>query len=1174
MLAGVPEGYDGAVLADYASEVGRILFVARDDRRMAAVVESIEFFGSDIEYISMPAWDCLPYDRVSPRADILARRVDALTTLVEKGQSGGTTSEVDPPLVVLTTVAAVLQRLPPLSQFSASRLAISMQSDVSRQQIMEYLKKYNFQGTATVMEPGDFAVRGGILDLFPSGRDTPLRLDFFGDELESMRAFDPVSQRTIAEEVGFDLSPVGEITLDDDAIERFRVGYRALFGAASDKDILYESVSGGRRYQGMEHWLPLFHESLDSLFDYLGNTVLVLDHEFDEARRARVEMVADCYEARQATSARGLTLMDIPYNPLPPDRLYLTDSDWDTAVKGMPVMALQPFAAPGNPDGITDAGGRPGRDFADARAKVGTNLYDALRAFIEETIDGGRSVIFASSSEGSRQRFMKIAAEHGINAAPASEPVSWPDMKALRETRVWSVVLDIGHGFSTPEFVLVAEQDVFGERAGAGPRRRIKPENFLADVSSLSPGDLVVHDEHGIGRFHNLITLEVAAASHDCLQIEYERGDKLFVPVENIEVLSRYGEDEGGVKLDSLGGAGWQARKARMKNRIRELADQLIKVAAGRELSTGEVIRFETGPYEEFSAAFAFEETDDQAAAIRDVMMDLEKGRPMDRVICGDVGFGKTEVALRAAYVTAMEGMQIAIVVPTTLLARQHFQLFAQRFADFPVRVAHVSRLVSSSEVKCVKEGLSSGDIDIVIGTHALLAKDVKFDRLGLVIVDEEQHFGVAHKERLKTLKANVHVLTITATPIPRTLQLALTGVREMSLITTPPVDRLAVRTFILPQDPVVIKEAIKRERFRGGQIFYVAPRVADIPRLQEFLAELVPDLKIAVAHGQLAPAKLEEVIGKFYDGAYDLLLSTNIIESGLDLPSVNTIIVNRADMFGLAQLYQLRGRIGRSKVRGYAYLTLPRDRQLTPAARRRLEVMQSLDSLGAGFMLASHDLDIRGAGNLLGEEQSGHIREVGIELYQQMLEDAVVEARKAASGDGEEGGTLPTPTGTDYSPSIDVGIPVLIPDNYVADLRVRLSLYRRIANLNGRSEIEAFAMELIDRFGELPEAVENLLETVAIKRLCLEAGVARLEAGSKGAVISFHEDRFDNVKGLVEFVTSQAGTARLRPDQKLVFNRNWEEQSDRMAGVRYLLGELSALRRGGGNGQDCEPES
>ncbi|MFQ5766054.1 MAG: transcription-repair coupling factor, partial [Rhodospirillales bacterium] len=625
-------------------------------------------------------------------------------------------------------------------------------------------------------------------------------------------------------------------------------------------------------------------------------------------------------------------------------------------------------------------------------------------------------------------------------------------------------------------------------------------------------------------------------------------GDKLFLPVENIEVISRYGAEDAGAALDRLGGAAWQARKAKLKQWVREMADELIRVAAARALRTGARIAPTDGLLDEFSARFPFAETDDQAKAIDDVMADLATDRPMDRLICGDVGFGKTEVALRAAFAAALDGRQVAVVVPTTLLCRQHFQTFQDRFRGFPVRVEQVSRLVPAKRQRDVKQGLADGTVDIIIGTHALLAKDVAFRDLGLLVIDEEQHFGVAHKERLKALKSDVHVLTLTATPIPRTFQLALTGLREMSLIATPPVDRLAVRTFVLPYDPVIIREAVLREKFRGGQTFCVCPRTSDLGRVAKALKDLVPEITVATAHGRVAARELEDVMTRFYDGAVDVLVSTNIIESGLDLPAVNTIIIHRADMFGLAQLYQLRGRVGRSKVRAYAYLTLPPGRLLTPAADKRLEVMQTLDTLGAGFSLASHDLDIRGAGNLLGPEQSGHIREVGIELYQQMLEEAVAEAR------GLDGGRAPE---DDWSPAIGIGMPVMIPESYVGDLTVRMGLYRRLAWLAEEGEIEAFAAELIDRFGPLPEAVENLLQTMALKKLCREAGVEKVEAGPRGAVVSFRRDHYANPAGLVEWITGQRETAKLRPDHTLVFMRDWEAPAERLRGARYLVGEL-----------------
>jgi transcription-repair coupling factor (superfamily II helicase) len=636
------------------------------------------------------------------------------------------------------------------------------------------------------------------------------------------------------------------------------------------------------------------------------------------------------------------------------------------------------------------------------------------------------------------------------------------------------------------------------------------------------------------------------------LRVIYAGDDKLFVPVENIEVLSRFGSEEADVQLDRLGGLAWQSRKARVKQRIREIAAELIAVAAERQLRQGEVLPAPEGLYEEFAARFPYPETEDQLRAIAETLTDMASGKPMDRLICGDVGFGKTEVALRAAFVAALSGTQVAVIVPTTLLARQHFRTFQQRFAGLPVRIGQLSRFVLPREAKAIKAGLAEGGIDIVVGTHALLAKDIKFRHLGLLVVDEEQHFGVKQKEKLKRLKSNVHILTLTATPIPRTLQLALSGVREMSIIATPPVDRLAVRTFVMPYDGVVIREAVLREHHRGGQCFYVVPRISDIDHVKELLTRIAPEIKVCVAHGRMAASALEAVMGAFDEGSYELLLSTNIIESGLDMPAANTMVIHRSDMFGLARLYQLRGRIGRGKVRAYAYLTLPAGKALSETAQRRLKVMQTLDTLGAGFTLASHDLDIRGAGNLLGEEQSGHVREVGIELYQHMLEEAVAEARSSAAG-------LAAPA-EEWTPQITVGTSVLIPDSYVADLGVRLGLYRRIATLLDQREIDAFAAELVDRFGKLPQEVDNLLEIIAIKRLCRDAGIEKVEAGPKGVVFAFRGNRFANPGGLAAFIHKQVGTAKLRSDHKLVLARAWDDPRARVSGLTRLLRELAAV--------------
>ncbi len=719
-----------------------------------------------------------------------------------------------------------------------------------------------------------------------------------------------------------------------------------------------------------------------------------------------------------------------------------------------------------------------------------------------------------------------------------------------RATRRCSPFSAWSSGFETDDIAVISEQDILGDRLVRPRKASRKLENFISEVTSLASGDLVVHVEHGIGRFIGLQTLEVSGAPHDCLELHYAAETKLFLPVENIELLSRYGSDGANVELDRLGGSGWQTRKARLKNRIREIAGELIKIAAERMLHEAPKLPVQAGIYDEFCARFPYEETEDQLTAIQSTLKDLEIGRPMDRLICGDVGFGKTEVALRAAFAVALDGKQVAVVVPTTLLARQHAKTFSERFKGFPVQVAQASRLIASKELTQVKKGLTDGSIDIVVGTHALLGKAIKFRDLGLLIVDEEQHFGVSHKERLKQLRAEVHVLTLSATPIPRTLQLALTGVRELSIIASPPVDRLAVRTFVAPHDPLMIREALLRERYRGGQAFYVAPRIEDLAGVKDFLDKNVPEMKVAVAHGQMPPTVIEDIISAFYDGKYDILLSTTIVESGLDIPNANTLIVHRADMFGLAQLYQLRGRVGRSKLRAYALFTLPAQQKITAQAEKRLTVLQSLETLGAGFQLASHDLDIRGAGNLLGEEQSGHIKEVGFELYQSMLEEAIVNLKAGVA----------EPAADRWSPQITIGMPVLIPEDYVADLAVRLSLYRRLADLDTDEEIDNFAAELRDRFGVLPDEVRYLFKVAAIKAYCRRANVEKVDAGPKGAVISFRDNSFAHPDRLVFFIRQHGQAAKVRPDMKVVFFQDWETPEERLTGVTEILRQLANL--------------
>ncbi|MFL5192064.1 MAG: transcription-repair coupling factor, partial [Microvirga sp.] len=896
---------------------------------------------------------------------------------------------------------------------------------------------------------------------------------------------------------------------------------------------------------GLEHWMPLFHDHLDTLLDYLPGIPVVFDALADDAAAERLAQVKDYYDARREGMGQNQSGV-APYRPLPPDALYFKPEEWSERTAGLPLARLTPFALPESAGRLViDCEARQGRNFIAERADENANVFEAVIRHIRDLQAAKKRVMLGAWTEGSRERLCHVLQDHDLRQ---TKPIArFSDAMAYPRNEIPVGIWPLESGFETADLVVVSEQDILGDRLVRQKRKSKRPQDFLTEVAALTPGDLVVHVDHGIGRFEGLKTIEAAGAPHDCLELHYAGGDRLFLPVENIELLTRYGSEETEVQLDKLGGGAWQARKARMKQRIREMAGALMKIAAARILKDAPRLTPPEGLYDEFASRFPYDETEDQLNAIEAVLDDMASGRPMDRLVCGDVGFGKTEVALRAAFVAAMGGKQVAVVVPTTLLSRQHYRTFCDRFRGLPLNVAQASRFVPAAEMKKTKEGLADGSVDIVIGTHAVLGKTIKFKDLGLIIVDEEQHFGVSHKERLKELRAEVHVLTLSATPIPRTLQLALTGVRELSLITTPPVDRLAVRTFITPFDPLLIREALLRERYRGGQAFYVVPRLDDLGDVKAFLDKEVPEAKVAVAHGQMAAGQLEDVMTAFYEGKYDILLSTTIVESGLDIPTANTLIVHRADMFGLSQLYQLRGRVGRSKTRAYALFSVPANKSLTVQAERRLKVLQTLDTLGAGFQLASHDLDIRGAGNLLGEEQSGHIKEVGYELYQQMLEEAVAQLKAGIEEPAED----------QWSPTIAVGSPVMIPESYIADLQLRLGLYRRLSTFETDQEIDAFRAELVDRFGPVPSEVDQLLKIMAIKVLCRRANVEKVDGGPKGIIISFRDNSFANPAGLISYVTEQASFAKVRPDMKIVFIRDVETPDERIKASTTILRSL-----------------
>jgi len=1146
LFAHAPEGFDAFLCADLARALARaaegrpavFVHVARDAARSAQFREALRFANPDVEILDIPGWDCQPYDRVSPHANVVARRMTAFSRLARASSSA------ERPRVVTTTADCLLQRAPPKKMVAAESFSAAPGNVVKLDELARWLEANGFLRASTVRETGEYAQRGGLIDLYPPGLPAPIRLDFFGDTLESIRSFDPETQRATGQLRALDLTPMSELRLTSDTMRRFRQNYAARFGGQTRGDALYEAVSEGRRHHGMEHWLPLFYERMDTLFDYLGDAPLMLDALVEDAAGERLKQIADYYDARK--EAYDLDPAVSNYKPLEPAALYLTSDEWRGALEERGAAQFSPFASE-RADAV-DCGARPGRDFAPERNEPEVNVFQAAVDHVQALRGAGETVIVAGWSDGSCERLGHVLREHGLKDFALVN--SLPAALARGPGGVALAVLGVEHGFETDAYALVGEQDILGDRLVRRRRARRPTENLLGEIAALTAGDIVVHVDYGIGRFVGLNTLDSGGVRRDYLEVHYADDQKLYVPVENFELLSRYGGEDAEAQLDRMGAPSWQHRKARMKNRIREMAKGLIAIAAQRQLRAAPKLAPPEGLYDEFCARFPYDETEDQLAAIDAVLDDLAAGRPMDRLVCGDVGFGKTEVALRAAFAAAINGKQVAVVAPTTLLARQHYKTFSARFAGLPIRIGRLSRMVGAAETRETKKGLAEGTVDIVCGTHALLGKGVSFKDLGLVIIDEEQHFGVGHKERLKELRAEVHVLTLSATPIPRTLQLAMTGVRELSLITTPPVDRLAVRSFVSPFDPLIVREALLRERYRGGQAFFVCPRIEDLEEAAAFLRENLPEAKFVIAHGQMPATELEEKMSAFYDGKFDILLSTTIVESGLDIPSANTLIVWRADMFGLAQLYQLRGRVGRSKTRAYALFTTPANRMITPQAQKRLEVLQSLDTLGAGFQLASHDLDIRGAGNLLGDEQSGHIKEVGYELYQQMLSDAITLLKAGVEEPQEEA----------WSPTIAIGAPVTIPEDYIPDLTLRLQLYRRLSTLETDQDIEAFAAEMIDRFGPIPPEVEQLLEIVAIKALCRRAHVEKVDAGPKGVILSFRDNLFADPAGLVRYVAEQGASAKVRPDMRIVFIREFETMKQRLAGTRRILRALVGI--------------
>lgn len=1102
---------------NYFSKIKPTIFICRDNSHLDEVTSQVKTLSPKLKIITFPEWDSFPYSLSSPHFGITHKRLEGLYALIE-GET---------PSLILISPLAFLQKLPPIPLLKDLNEIIAKGQKIPRDNFLSRLRCYGYKREDNVIKCGDFSIRGNLIDLFPLGYKHPIRLDFFGDEIEGLRFFDSYSQKTLKKVNHIILRPVNEVIQTPDTAKLFKTRYLNL-PYASETDLVYQSVLLGRDYLGIEQWLPLFYEECSSLLDYIPQNFTWFTDQEALSRLENLKEKINSYSKERS------------HNQLPSVK---AESFYQLDTSRLTVSLFYPYQEKENL-------------FKVRQVFFPKENNQAIKEKVIERRSKGGFVVFTSSTNN-RKDYLKKKLEETLSFQ-GEDCFQWPENQT--SGGIFFLIGDFKESFETPEFSLITEEDFLGKEFLKKRTKSKEKKNILQGKLNLIPNELIVHTELGIGRYLGLKKIDVQGKRHDCLYLVYAGDDKVFLPVENIDMITRYGDDALEVELDRLGSKSWALRKAKVKKRIALIADYLIEIAAERQLRQGSILSLPPEGYDAFCAGFPYIETEDQEDAIEKTLEDMASGRPMDRLICGDVGFGKTEIALRAAYIALSNQKQVALIVPTTLLCKQHYQNFSKRFKKTPYQVKQLSRFVKGKESKEIKEQISEGKINLIIATHALLSSQVSFKDLGLLIVDEEQHFGVKQKESLKNLKANVHVLTLSATPIPRTLQQSLTGVRELSLITTPPIDRKVVQTFVMPFDPITIREAILKEYQRGGQIFYVSPRLSYLEDLKTMLIKLVPHLKVQIAHGQLPPCELEKVMETFCERNCDILLSTNIIESGIDVSTANTLIIHRADLFGLAQLYQLRGRVGRSSLQGYAYLTLPENQLISKEAKKRLSIMENLDSLGSGFTLASHDMNIRGAGNLAGEEQSGHIKEIGLELYNHLLQEAILMARAREAS--QEKGKNSILEREPQNIQINLGVSVFIPDSYIPDLDLRLDLYRRGGLLTSQEEIKEFQSELLDRFGPLPEEVKNLLTILEIKALCQKAGIQKLDVGHKGILITFFNNQFKNQKKLLTYLQKPniAPFVKFRPDHKLAFIASWPTEEKRIANVKVIIKNLSAL--------------
>ncbi len=1115
-------------IAESASSAKRFtLLLTADSQSAERLKEELAFFAPELPVLHFPDWETLPYDVFSPHQDIISQRIAALYQLPELTHG-----------VLVVPITTALHRLAPKRFLLGSSLVLDVGQKLDVEQMRSRLEAAGYRCVDTVYEHGEFAVRGALIDLYPMGSTLPYRIDLFDDEIETLRTFDPENQRSIEKVDSVRLLPAREFPVKKESVTGFRARFRERFDVDFRRCPVYQDLSTGITPAGIEYYLPLFFDETSTLFDYLPEDTQVFSLPgIEQAAEQFWKDVRNRFEERRVDPERPL---------LPPADLFVPVEDCFARLKLWPrVIASQEDVETGI--GRERFPASPLPELA-IEAKASEPL-GALRRFLDEF--PGR-VLFTAESAGRREVLLELLAR--LKLRP-QEVDGWPAFLQSKERLAISIApLDDGLLLQQPQLALIAESPLFGQRIMQRRRRekiRDAGENVIKNLTELREGAPVVHIDHGVGRYQGLVTLEIEGQSAEFLQLQYAEEAKLYVPVASLHLIARYtGSDDALAPLHRLGSETWQKAKRKAAEQVRDVAAELLDIYARRAAREGYAFQDPQLDYDTFSAGFPFEETPDQQAAIEAVRSDMLAPKPMDRLICGDVGFGKTEVAMRAAFIAVHSGRQVAVLVPTTLLAQQHYNSFRDRFADWPVRVEVMSRFKSAKEIQGAAQELAEGKVDILIGTHKLLQDDVKFTNLGLVIIDEEHRFGVRQKEQLKALRSEVDILTLTATPIPRTLNMAVAGMRDLSIIATPPARRLSVRTFVMEANKPTIKEALLRELLRGGQVYYLHNDVKTIEKCAADLAELVPEARIGIGHGQMRERELEQVMGDFYHKRFNVLVASTIIETGIDVPSANTIIIERADKFGLAQLHQLRGRVGRSHHQAYAYLLTPPRKQMTPDAEKRLEAIANAQDLGAGFVLATHDLEIRGAGELLGDGQSGQIQAVGFTLYMEMLERAVKAIQK-----GEQP-NLDQPMGG--GPEINLRVPALIPEDYLPDVHARLILYKRIANAADEDGLNELQVEMIDRFGLLPEPAKHLIRLTLLKLQAEKLGITKIDAGPQGGRIEFAADTPVDPMALIKLIQTQPKRYKFEGATVFKFQVPMERPEERFNTLEALLERLA----------------